>query len=101
MTFLLYSVTLPHFVLFTHDSCPGSCQTPDALLLPWVSGRPEGGGTEGAVPEEGGLISLLMTGSTNRMETTSPRDTVTLPVRFALRLAGQQLTAPVRPCRLQ
>ena len=21
MTFLLYSVTLPHFVLFTHDSC--------------------------------------------------------------------------------
>ena len=49
----------------------GSCQRPDALLRR-VSGRPEDGGTEGGSAGGGGLISLLMTGSTNRMETTSP-----------------------------
>lgn len=52
MTFLLYSVTLPHFVLFTHDSCPDPVRRL-TLCFFWVSGRPEGGGTEGAVPEEG------------------------------------------------
>ncbi len=76
ITFLLYAVALPHFILFTEDSCLDSVRGL-VLASAWVSGRPEDGGTEGILPEEVGLISLLMTGSTNRIETTSPRDTVT------------------------